>query len=100
MPDGTTRTLSDGRRPLIGVTRRSDASGTHEFPVGASLLCYTDGLIERRTESIDLSVRNLARRFAAVAPGDPERMADQLLAACLLEQEQTDDVALALITRR
>jgi GAF domain-containing protein len=101
MPDGTTRLLSDGRRPLIGVTRRSDASGTHEFPVGASLLCYTDGLIERRTESIDLSVRNLAERFAAIAPGDPERIADELLAASLPAQDQqTDDVALAVITRR
>ena len=67
--------------------------------MGATLLCYTDGLIERRTEWMDLSVRNLASRFASVAPGDPERMADQLLTASLPEHDQVDDVALALITR-
>ncbi len=100
LPDGTTRVLGDGRRPLIGVTRESDPAGTHEFPVGATLLCYTDGLIERRTESIDLSVRRLAEQLAGLDPGDPERMADSLLEVCLLPGEQTDDVALALITRR
>lgn len=100
LPDGTTRILDDGRRPLIGVTRASDPAGTHDFPVGATLLCYTDGLIERRTESIDLSVRRLADQVARLAPGDPERMADALLQACLPTGEQNDDVALALITRR
>ena len=79
---------------------RPTPAGTHEFPVGATLLCYTDGLIERRTESIDHSVRRLAEQLARLNAGDPERMADSLLEACLPPREQTDDVALALITRR
>jgi serine phosphatase RsbU (regulator of sigma subunit)/CHASE1-domain containing sensor protein len=100
LPDGTTDVLGEGRRPLIGVTRPSDGSGTHAFPVGASLLCYTDGLIERRTEAIDQSVRRLAERFATVPAGDPERMADDLLASSLQHEDASDDVALAVITRR
>lgn len=100
MPDGTASVLGDGRRPLIGVTRPSDAAGTHPFPIGATLLCYTDGLIERRTEPIDQSVLHLAERFAAIDGGDPERIADTLLTGSLPATEPTDDVALAVITRR
>jgi serine phosphatase RsbU (regulator of sigma subunit)/CHASE1-domain containing sensor protein len=100
LPDGTTTVLGSGRRPLLGVTRVSDASGAHDFPVGATLLCYTDGLIERRSEAIDQSVRHLAERFAGVAPGDPERMADELLAYSLPGHDPADDIALAVITRR
>jgi hypothetical protein len=100
LANGTTTVLGAGRRPLIGVTRASDESGTHDFPIGASLLCYTDGLIERRSEAIDQSVRRLAERFADVAAGDPERMADELLGSSLPGHDQADDVALAVISRR
>jgi serine phosphatase RsbU (regulator of sigma subunit)/CHASE1-domain containing sensor protein len=100
LANGTTVVLREGRRPLIGVTRPSEDSGIHDFPIGASLLCYTDGLIERRSEAIDQSVRHLAERFAAVPAGDPERMADDLLATSLTAREQADDVALAVISRR
>lgn len=100
LPDGSTVLLSEGRRPLIGVTKPSVPAGSHPFPVGATVFCYTDGLIERRGEAIDRSVQQLADRVAALAPGDPAAMADQLLAACLPDQEQTDDVALAVLTRR
>jgi serine phosphatase RsbU (regulator of sigma subunit)/CHASE1-domain containing sensor protein len=100
LPDGTTTVLGAGRRPLIGVTRTSDESATHEFPVGASLLCYTDGLIERRSEAIDQSVQRLAERFAGVPAGDPERMAEELLTSSLPDHDPADDIALAVISRR
>jgi serine phosphatase RsbU (regulator of sigma subunit) len=100
LPDGSAEVLSDGRRPLIGVTRPSNGSGTHDFPIGATLLCYTDGLIERRTEAIDQSVLRLSERFAAVPAGDPERIADDLLSGSLHQHDATDDVALAVVTRR
>ena len=94
-------------RSSATVAARSSASPARPtrpapttFPIGATLLCYTDGLIERRSESIDLSVRRLAEQLAGLSAGDPERMADSLLEACLPPGEQTDDVALALITRR
>lgn len=101
LPDGQVVALADGRRPLIGVTKRSTPAGEADFPIGATLVCYTDGLIERRTETIDRSVQHLVERVARLEAGDPERMADELLAGSLLpEAEQTDDVALAVITRR
>jgi hypothetical protein len=80
-------------------------AGEHPFPEGATLICYTDGLIERRAEAIDESVRRLAATVASLplrrgAPVDPQQVADELLRACLPERDQTDDVALAVLTRR
>jgi serine phosphatase RsbU (regulator of sigma subunit) len=105
MPDGEVRVLEGGRQSLLGVAMPGRASGEHPFPVGATLICYTDGLIERRVEAIDESVRRLAVTVAGLpllpnAPVDPQRVADELLRACLPQRDQTDDVALAVLTRR
>jgi serine phosphatase RsbU (regulator of sigma subunit) len=55
---------------LIGVSsqRRRQVS-TLDFPPGAALCLYTDGLVERRDQPID---QGIAQLRAAVAPADPE----------------------------
>src|SRR5690606_2215370 len=45
LPDGTTRPLSDGHRPLLGIPGAFGAPAANEFPVGSVLVAYTDGLI-------------------------------------------------------
>ncbi|HJR26797.1 MAG TPA: SpoIIE family protein phosphatase [Acidimicrobiales bacterium] len=99
MPDGEVVMLDQGRHPLLGVPTEPRPPGEHPFPPGATLLCYTDGLVERRVETIEVSIERLARALAAATAGEAETLADDLLATLLPGREMADDVALAVITR-
>jgi hypothetical protein len=69
------------------------------FPVGAVLVCYTDGLIERRDESIDVSIARLATFLGEIESTDADGIADALLDRWRGEEGQVDDVALAVVSR-
>jgi anti-sigma regulatory factor (Ser/Thr protein kinase) len=62
---------------------------------GATLVLYTDGLVERRRASIDDRFR-LLRRVAGEAPDDLEAACDHLIAQ-LLDEGPADDVALLAV---
>ncbi|WP_052489468.1 SpoIIE family protein phosphatase [Streptomyces sp. 150FB] len=64
--DGKARYLTDGHAMLIGLrpgTPRPTA--TTELPPGATVLLYTDGLIESRTQDIDTGLTRLRQHMAA-----------------------------------
>jgi serine/threonine-protein kinase RsbW len=65
---------------------------------GETLILYTDGLVERRSESIDAGLDRLARA-ALLAGGSPATHADDICDALLGRDEQDDDVCV-LTTRR
>jgi serine phosphatase RsbU (regulator of sigma subunit)/anti-sigma regulatory factor (Ser/Thr protein kinase) len=69
----------------------------YSFPVGSALLLYTDGLIERRGESIEEGLTRL--RTAAASPGaaEDESLADRVYHGLLDETTLEDDVALLAI---
>ncbi|GAA1077476.1 PP2C family protein-serine/threonine phosphatase [Nocardiopsis metallicus] len=71
-----------------------------EIPPGRALLLYTDGLVERRGESIDDGIARLAEGFGtAFRPGgDPERAADELLSSALRDHSYDDDVCMLLLS--
>lgn len=50
--DGNHQLVEQGRRPPLGLGT-PNPHGTFEFSVGDLIVLYTDGLVERRTESID-----------------------------------------------
>jgi serine phosphatase RsbU (regulator of sigma subunit) len=82
--------------PPLGVhagTARSSA--VVALPEGAVLVFYTDGLIERRGESIDEGMERLRGAFSADAP---ETVCRQLAKAMLDDQIQ-DDVAIVAVRR-
>ncbi|MEH1128416.1 PP2C family protein-serine/threonine phosphatase [Micromonospora sp. CPCC 206061] len=70
-------------------------STTVDLPAGAVLVCYTDGLVERRGEYIDLGLERLR---LAVEPGPAEVVCATVISAVAAELP-TDDVALLAIRR-
>jgi serine phosphatase RsbU (regulator of sigma subunit) len=60
--DGTTVFFGHATRPPIGVGRSVVDPTGHRLAEGDALVLYTDGLIERRSESIDEGLRRLADR--------------------------------------
>ncbi|MGH2986142.1 MAG: SpoIIE family protein phosphatase, partial [Solirubrobacterales bacterium] len=100
LPDGQVRELSGRGTPPVGIFERLDCrSHSIEVPPGSLLLLYTDGLIERRGESLELGLERLKHLFAQ-APDDPE-LCLQSLAGDLGADVIPDDVAmLAMATGR
>jgi anti-sigma regulatory factor (Ser/Thr protein kinase) len=66
------------------------------MPDEGTLICYTDGLVERRTESIETG---LARLLATVASGAPERVCREVMMRMVGDTPTTDDVALLVVRR-
>ncbi|MGN6679482.1 MAG: PP2C family protein-serine/threonine phosphatase [Streptosporangiaceae bacterium] len=80
---------------LIGVPEVRERHVTSvDFPVGATLCLYTDGLVERRDQSIDYGISKLC---AAIPIGDPEVACACVMAAMADGDPRTDDVALLVI---
>jgi serine phosphatase RsbU (regulator of sigma subunit) len=69
---------------------------THELVPGATIACYTDGLIERRSESIDLGLERLRAAFRA---GHPERVCASVMAQLIGSADVEDDTALLVFRR-
>jgi anti-sigma regulatory factor (Ser/Thr protein kinase) len=59
----------------------------------ATVVLYTDGLVERPGENIDLGLQRLAELVHA-APNDPQVLCDELLRSLIPEGAPSDDVAL------
>jgi hypothetical protein len=63
------------------------------------LLLYTDGLVEKRTESIQDGLDRLLAEVSALAGCDLERLCDQVLSALPDHDEVADDIALIALVR-
>ena len=64
-PDGTTTFLTDGRGPPVFGSGAVRSHAVAVLPPGSRLVLYSDGLVERRGESLDDGLGRL--RVAAVA---------------------------------
>jgi len=92
---GEVRFLERGRTtPLAALPDpiRCDEE-TEAFPPGSVLVLYSDGLIERRGEQLDLGMARLRDILRDAPSGHPEALADLLLAELIGEIPQDDDVA-------
>lgn len=76
----------------LGIGRPNLARHTTEaeLPPGALLLCYTDGLVERRNQIIDVGLTALS---AVVRPDAPESVCTTVMSSIGLAQP-TDDIAI------
>ena len=72
--------MAVARRPLLGLGRGTAEISTLTLPAGATVLLYTDGLVERRGVNLFDSLQQL-RDLAADGPADAlEPWVDRLLA--------------------
>jgi serine/threonine-protein kinase RsbW len=87
--------LMHGRGAPLAVLQSREKEGRRQMFPGDHVLLYSDGLIERRNESIDDGLRRLAKEATAAVSRGIEAGADQLLAR-LAESEESpsDDVTL------
>lgn len=96
-PDSPARLADVAVDPPLGIGRPDHPRRwtTIEFPPRAVLVCYTDGLIERRTELIDVGLKRLCD---AVQPAPAESVCGMIMAAVGVDQP-ADDVALLAVHR-
>ncbi len=89
--------LPGGRgAPLCAWDRAHYPELEAHLPPGSLLLLYTDGLIERRGESLDDGLRRLTEALAD-GPEKLEDLADHLLARLLGDAAPGDDIALLTV---
>ena len=95
--DGTCLYL-EGGNGLMGVEEHTYE--THEDRTGPNetIVLYTDGLIERRGESLDVGLERLAAA-ASSGPDDAQRMCDHILERVLEEPDQRYDDVTAVVAR-
>ena len=98
-PDGRTRFLWDGRSAPLG-SMLGDARGeaVAQLDDGETLVLYTDGLVERRSASIDAGLERLAAAARLHALGAPA-LADDLCDQLVEGPAQDDDVCVLTIHR-
>ncbi|MDQ3850382.1 MAG: SpoIIE family protein phosphatase, partial [Actinomycetota bacterium] len=95
---GAARYLTGARTTPLGVAA-ADARVTEEHEVlqpGDTVLLYTDGLVERREESLDRGLAVLQDAMAT-APADLDGCLEHLTARLADERRRPDDVALMAI---
>jgi serine phosphatase RsbU (regulator of sigma subunit) len=86
------RFLTAAAQPLLGVCEKPYAQESMVLPPGATLLFFTDGLIERRRDN-DGQLEALARYVAGLGNPGPEELVTQLEAWAPSE----DDLALLAV---
>jgi serine/threonine-protein kinase RsbW len=68
------------------------------LPAGATLVLFTDGLVESRSADIDEGLEHLLVAAAGAKTSDPDELCDRLLAD-LTGAHRADDIALLAMTR-
>ncbi|MCW2701345.1 MAG: hypothetical protein JWQ45_2880, partial [Blastococcus sp.] len=68
------------------------------LPAGATLVLFTDGLVESRTADIDEGLEHLLAAVEGAGTSDPGELCDRLLSE-LTGAHRADDIALLVLTR-
>ena len=95
--DGSVRLLDTVGTLPLGIDERTSANDTtYPMAAGETLLLFTDGLVERRGESITVGFERL-REALASAPDDVDALCDHVLRETGAEGVNTDDVAMLAV---
>lgn len=98
--DGSTEFLAVPTGPPLGAGATAFEATTVTMAPGTTLLCFTDGLVERRTEDIDAGLARLARVAAGRPPGSAplEPFLGELLEQ-MRDPDRSDDIAVLAVRR-
>ncbi|BCJ47526.1 hypothetical protein GCM10010168_18840 [Actinoplanes ianthinogenes] len=86
--------------PPLGASRaHAYRDAVFAFEAAATLLLYTDGLVEDRRNPIDLGLDELCHALRTAPAGDPEAVIDHIVASRVGRRTRHDDVALLCLMR-
>ncbi|WP_432907305.1 SpoIIE family protein phosphatase [Micromonospora matsumotoense] len=95
-PDGRTELLAGGRGSPLGIPSRGGRpDAISVVPPRAVLLLYTDGLVERRRQSLDSGIAQAASAVREDHTAGVEQLADRVMSR-MTPQGGYDDIALLL----
>ena len=98
LPDGETRYLDDApSAPLCGLGPMTRQEGRVVLTDGTLLVLYTDGLIERRGQLLDVGLERLAQSARTLRGGAIGDLADGILAELTAGESLRDDIALLCV---
>jgi len=92
-PRGKASFFEDAQDPPLGFARAGRRTTSLEFPVGSTIVLYTDGLIERRGERLDTGMERLAIAAAEQGGGGIAGLSERLVSELVSESFHDDDVA-------
>jgi PAS domain S-box-containing protein len=99
-PDGSTRWLDASRGVPLGATELARSNEARDrLEPGDLLVLYTDGLVERRGESLDLGLERLVGALGRSSwpEWSPDAIADDLVGRLVGAPVRADDVALLVV---
>jgi len=98
--DGTATFLTEGSGVLLGVTAGEGLrEASTELREGDLLVLYTDGLVERRGESLERGLDRLATAAVSAAVDDAESLCDALLESLVPTLATREDDLAILVAR-
>ncbi len=95
--DGRT-TYLEGGGGLTGIKDSDYPTQSQQLQAGDALVLYTDGLVERRGESLDAGLERLATAVAT-GPAGPGALVEHILSRLLDPDERLHDDVTALVAR-
>ena len=97
--DGTIHTMNQALGPPLAVTQKvvSRPLGTAMLRAGDTLVLYTDGLVERRGEALDVGIARLSDALVRLRELDVDSIADRLLSELPPVSSLRDDIALIVL---
>jgi serine phosphatase RsbU (regulator of sigma subunit) len=96
VPGDITRTVAVPADPPIGVTFQARRAYEFDLPQDSVLCFYTDGLVERRGISLDVTLERLCD---AIAPGPAEVVCRNIMGRLIGDEPSNDDTAVLVVRR-
>ncbi|WP_456845195.1 SpoIIE family protein phosphatase [Cellulomonas sp. P5_C6] len=96
---GEVLALDEGLSTPIGLAGPGGAEAKIDVPAGATLVLYTDGLVERRDRGLREGIAALTAALSALPDGADSTTVKDRLVEAFVGQHQEDDVCLLVVRR-